>query len=160
MLDLDFTFLFALLNLAILYFFVKKFLFSKLGAFMDKRSADIAQNIEQGKAMIAEGDEYRKRYQEVLNKAQEERRELLEKAKKKAETDYDEMISQARRESARIIQEARQEAKREWEQVEMQTRTQIAALAISAASKVIEQNMDTSTNKELVKQFLDKEAYQ
>ncbi len=158
MLNIDFTFLFALLNLAILYFFVKKFLFSRLGAFMDKRSDDIAENIEMGKSMIAEGDEYRQRYQDILDNAQEESRAILEKAKKQADADYQKIISKAKNDSAKIVQDAREEAQREWQQMEIQARTQIAALAISAASKVIEQNMDSVHNQELIKQFLDKEA--
>lgn len=158
MLDIDFTFLFTLINLGILYFFVKKFLFSRLGEFMNKRSADIKASIIQGQELKAEGENYKNQYKEILDQANEERREILESARKKAAREYDEVMARAKTESNRILQGAQKEAQQEYQRLLEGARTEIAALAISAASKVIEQNMDSDKNHELVQHFLDKEA--
>ncbi|MDR2888219.1 MAG: F0F1 ATP synthase subunit B [Lachnospiraceae bacterium] len=160
MLDLDFTFLFVLVNLGILYYFVKKFLFNRLGGFMDKRSEDIAREIEKGQSLVAAGDTYLKEHEEMMANAEVERRELLEQTRNEAEADAREIVRQAKRESMQIIQDAKTEAVHAGQKIEQDSREQIVALAISAASKIIEQNMDSPQNEELVRHFLDKEARQ
>lgn len=157
MLSLDFTFLFTLINLGVLYFFVNKFLFKKLGGFMDKRSADIADEIEKGKALVANGEEYLKQLDGMKADAEEECKEYKNQARREAEGDRSMIVNQARREAADIIHEAREEAAKEQQRIRRESGEQMAALAIAAASRVIEQNMDNDRNHELVQHFLDKE---
>lgn len=158
MFNIDFTFLWVLVNLAIIYFVLNKFLFKRLGGFMDKRSADIAANIEKGEAMAREAEEMRRRQEEALSEAYGERKKILDEAVSDASKEYDKIIVEAKTAASDIMTEAREENEREREKMYGELRNEIAGLAIQAASKVIEANMDSDKNRELVNEFLSNEG--
>lgn len=157
MFDIDFTFLWTAVNLLIIYLVVNKFLFKRLGASMEKRSESIAADIEKGRQLKEEGEEFKRQYEDMLGEAAEKRREIINEATQKAAKEYENIISNAKKEAARITSEARAEADSEREKALELLRLEAASLAISAASKIIEENMDSEKNRELVSRFLSKE---
>jgi F-type H+-transporting ATPase subunit b len=113
--------------------------------------------------------------------------ESAEKARTEAETEkaqYDQQISDARNEAGRIIDEARQSAevvrrdlteRAEAEAREIRERAQadianqraqamaslrdeVASLSIDLAGRIVERNLDTDTNRQLVESFIDQAA--
>lgn len=158
MLNIDFTFLFALLNLLVLYFFLRKFLFGRVNKFMDDRAAAIKADIEKAEKDRAEGEACLKEQQALLQDASNERARMLENARKKAAASYEESIAQARLESSRIVAKAEADAARDKEKAIAQLQDQVASLALTAASKVMQANMETDKNRELVAEFLKDEG--
>jgi F-type H+-transporting ATPase subunit b len=113
--------------------------------------------------------------------------ESAERARQEAESekqDYERQIADARNEAGRIIEEARQAAeivrrdlttRAEGEAREIRERAQadignqraqalaqlhddVAALSIELASRIVERNLDTETNRQLVESFLEQAA--
>lgn len=155
MFDIDFTFLWTAVNLAIIYFVVDKFLFKRLGGFMEKRSEAIAADIEKGRRLTEEGEAFRQSCEESLSGAAEKRREIIDEATRKAAREYDAILNEAKKEAARIKAEARAETERERGRMMEELRRDVADLAIAAASKVVEADMDSEKNRELVNRFLE-----
>ena len=158
MFGIDFTFLFTALNLLILYLVIRKFLWGRLGGFMTDRSKAIADDIEKGETLKAEGERYRDERQELLSSAYDEKKIILEDAKRQASSEYDAAVNKAKQDAGRILAEAKNEAERERERLIRELKREVAALAIAAAAKVVRANMDNEKNRALVDEFLSDEG--
>jgi len=158
MFDIDFTFLWTAVNLAILYFFVNKFLFKKLGGFMSDRSKAIADDMEKAETSRREGEEFHKQRQDLLSEAYGEKRRIIEESKTQASKEYDGIIKKAKEDAERIMTEAREETERERARLKKELRRDVAALAVAAASKIIKANMDNEKNRSMVDEFLSDEG--
>ncbi len=158
MLNIDFTFLFAAVNLLILYFFLRKFLFGRVTQFMDNRAEAIQNDIEKAKADKAEGAQYAAEQKRLMQEATDQRNQFVEAARQKANAFYDETVEGAKAQAARIIAKADADIEREREKMVAELKDEVASLALAAASKVMQANMDTETNRSLVDEFLKEEG--
>jgi len=79
----------------------------------------------------------------------------LSNARSRAQEEYDAIISAAREEAEAIMMKAREELELERQQMISSVKNEVATLALAAASKVIQANMDTETNRALVNKFID-----
>ncbi len=150
-----YTFIFVALNLLILFFFMKKFLFKPVTEFMENRKNSIEQALKDADQAKLEAAESRKNYEEQIKKIREESDKLLNEARIKATREYDEIIVNAKKDALVIVEKGRQDVERERAEMLRQVRQQIAALAITAATKVVQANMDTESNKSMVDKFID-----
>ncbi len=159
MLELDkYTFLFTALNLLVLYLLMKKFLFKPVTDFMEKRSGSIQDALDNAKKDKAEAQNLKQKYEEQIVRAKDEADEILKEARSRAAREHDDMIFSTRQEAERILEKAREDISVERAQMMKELRGEIAGIALLAASKVIEANMDTERNRELVNKFIDEEG--
>lgn len=150
-----YTFIFVALNLLILYFFMRKFLFKPVTEFMEKRKNSIDQALKDADQAKLEAAESRKSYEEQIKKIREESDRLLNEARIRATHEYDGIIAAAKKDALAIVEKGRQDVEREREEMLRQVKQQIAALAIAAATQVVQANMDTDSNKSMVDKFID-----
>ena len=158
MFDIDFTFFWTAVNLLILYLVVNRFLFKKLGAFMDDRSKSISAGIEEGEAAKREAEAFAAHQEEERADMQRERVKIIDDAKLKAGVEYDRIIQKAKSDSERFMNEARAEIERERADMAREVRREAAALAVAAASKIIKADMDSDKNRRLVDEFISDEG--
>ena len=155
MLNIDLTFVWTAVNLVVLFLFLRKFLFGRVTKFMEDRTAKIEADMAQGAQDKAEGERYREEYAALVKDAATERARTLEASRKKATAHYDETVAEAKAEAGRIVAAANAEAEREQQRLVAQMRDEVASLALAAAGKVMEANMDTKKNRQLVDDMLD-----
>ncbi|WP_062260750.1 F0F1 ATP synthase subunit B [Endozoicomonas arenosclerae] len=121
----------------------------------------IMQALNDRKKQIADGLDAAARGQKELELAQEKVREELREAREKAQ----EIIELANKRSAQIVDEAKEQAREEADRIkvaaqadiEQETnrarevlRTQVAALAVAGAERILGENLDESANSRLV----------
>ena len=157
MLDIDFTFVWVGVNLLILYLLLRKFLFGRVGALIDQRAQAVASDIEAGEAAREEGEAYRLRYEEIMRAAKEDSKAIIEEARGNVARECDSLLREAKRQAQAIVDKARVDIEREKSEAYAQVKGSVASLALLAASKVMEANMDTSRNRALVDAFLGSE---
>lgn len=150
-----YTFIFVAINLIVLYFFMKKFLFKPVTNFMENRKNTIEQALNAAEQAKAQEAETRKKYEEQIKNIKAESEKLLDEARVKAERQHEEIIANAKKEALAIVQKGHDDVERERAEMLRQIRQQIAVLAISAATKVVQANMDTEANKVMVDKFID-----
>jgi F-type H+-transporting ATPase subunit b len=143
------------LNLIILYVILRKILFKPVTQFMDNRVKSIKDSIDNAEKAKVEAAELKQKYEDLLKAARIEAIKITDEAYAKAEIEHEKITAEAQKESQRILQHARQEIDREREQMLKDIRSQVAGLALAAASKVMEANMDTESNRKLVSRFID-----
>lgn len=146
--------LFVLANTLILFFVLKKILFERVMNVMDRREAGIKSDMEIGEKAKQEGLKLKSEYEEKLEVATAEGREIVEKARKRAEAKSDEIIAQARVEAENIKVKASKDIEKERETTFNNIKNEISEMALMAASKVIEKDIDRSKHDELIDEFI------
>ena len=152
------TFIFSIINLGILYFALKKFLFKPITEFMENRTKKIEDSIQTAKQKNAEADNIKKDYEIKLLTAREQADSIVKEAKGRAIREYESLIIQAKVESQGLIDRAIADIELERQQMIKEIRNEVASLALAAASKVIEANMDSEKNRALVEKFINEEG--
>lgn len=152
------TFIFAIINLGILYWFLKKVLFGPVTKFMENRTKSIANSIQTAEQKLAEAEAMKENYENQLQNAKEQADAILKEARDRGAREYDNLIGQAKAESQEIIDRAREDMENERQQMFKEVRNEVASLALAAASKIIEANMDNEKNRKLVEKFINEEG--
>ena len=136
------TIVFTIINLLVLYFFFRKFLFGKVNAVLEQREQLIQTQIAEAEAHNAQAQALQKEYEDKLAGARAEAAGLVASAKTRAAAAY----------AARL---AKAEAD-EREEMLRAARGEVAKLAVMAASEVAGQRLDTDADRALAEQFLAK----
>jgi F-type H+-transporting ATPase subunit b len=158
MLNFGPTFIWAILNLIILYFILKRVLFKPVTQFMENRTNSIKNDLSSVEKGMAEAAALKEQYEGMLKDSRIEADKIVKAAHDRASAEYDGIIKSARQEASDILENANEELERERQQMLKEIRNQIAGLALAAASKVLEANMNTESNKAIVDKFIDEEG--
>lgn len=155
MLEFNWTFVWTIVNILVLYFILNKILFKPLTAFMEKRAKNIQDMHETAKENKLEAENYKAKLKEELDKAYLEAEKIINDSKTKADKLYEETMNKAKADAKAMNEKAKREIEADRRQMLDELKSQIAGLALAAASKVIQKNMDSEANKKLVDQFID-----
>lgn len=101
------TILFTVINILVLFLFLKKFLFGRVNAIMEKRAQMVQADLDHAKETVAEAEQLKTNYLETMSGAQSEAKELIAKAQKIANEQRDQITQQAQRDADRIMANAR-----------------------------------------------------
>lgn len=154
MLALDWNIIYTFLNIIVLFLFLKKFLFRPVTENMEKRTQSIMGSIKDAEDEKEEAYKLKKDYEDQLNKAGSEAIKIVKDARDRAELEYNMKINEAKEDAAKIIQEANKTIELERKRSIQNAQAEIAGIALLAASKVIGKNVDDSTNKQFLGDFL------
>ncbi len=159
MLEFDlWTILFSIINILVLFLFLKKFLFGRVNALLEKRAQMVQSDMAQAKQSATEAEELKSNYVSTLSNAKVEAKEIIATAEQNAHAQGEEITAQAQRQAEAMLTEAQKEIERERKHSMDDAQNEIAALALAAASKLMEKQIDDATNRELVEAFLTEEG--
>lgn len=154
MLNLDWNIIWTFVNILILFFFLKKFLFKPVTDMMEKRRQLIEGSLQNAEDIKAEALELKGQYELELSHAGEEALKIVNEAREKAVQETNRQLKETREEAARILQEASKSIEVEKQKSIQNAQAEIAGIAMLAASKIIGKNMDEDTNKQFLGDFI------
>lgn len=154
MLNLDWNIIWTFVNILILFFFLKKFLFKPVTDMMEKRQQLIEGSLQNAEDIKAEALELKGQYELELSHAGEEALKIVNEAREKAVQEKNRQLKETREEAARILQEASKSIEVEKQKSIQNAQAEIAGIAMLAASKIIGKNMDEDTNKQFLGDFI------
>lgn len=159
MLEFDFwTILFSVINILVLFFFLKKFLFGRVNAILEKRAQMVQEDMDHAKQRAAEADQLKSESESALINAKQEAKQIVQSAEQNARVQGDRITAQAQAQADAMVTEAQKEIERERSRTLAGVQSEIADLALTAASKLMEQKMDDEVNRSLVDAFLSEEG--
>lgn len=156
MIDFGPTFIWTAFNLLILYFLMRRVLFKPVTQFMNNRTKSIRDMIETAEENKTESMELKKEYEGLLKNAKGEADRIIEAARAKSNKEYEDIMHAAKKDAEDIMLKAREEIEYEKVLALKSMKNQVVELALLAASKVIEENMNNKTNRAIVSTFIDK----
>lgn len=146
----------TVVNFAILFFALYKFLYKPLLGAISKREEEINTMITTAKADQAEADRLRKDFEAKINDAQREAQSILNQATKAATNAKESIEGEARTKAAELIENATKTIEREKAKAIAELRGEVANLAVEIAGKVIDKNLNNEEQKRLADSFVAK----
>lgn len=124
-----------------------------LGA-VEARERSLEEAIQAAKRDREQAGQLLEQHRQRLEAARDEAQKVIADARAAAEQVRQEIVDAAHREQANTLERARQEIQSERDRAIAHLRREAVDLAIKGASKVIEKNLDDSTNRGLVERYL------
>jgi ATP synthase F0 subunit b len=147
--------LWTVINLLILYFLVKKFLFGRVDKILEQRQAEVEEASRAADEMIEEAKKAKAEYQQRIELADEEKEQILADIKKQGYDEYERIVGEARKKGEQIVTEARHNAEVENERAKEAYAAQLADMVVEAASKIAATKHSTAQDRELYDKFIN-----
>lgn len=143
-------------NVLILFLILKKFLFAPVDKILHERARIIIDNKEKAEKSAAEADELKRRYDEKVVEIEQEEKNRLSEANRKAAEEYDRIINDANKRAEQIIEDAGRKAEMEAAVRDAEQERKIADIVSAAAKKIVASNNSAETDNSLLEEFLSK----
>lgn len=144
----------TLVIFGLLYFMLRKWAFPAILGAVEKREKALADALENAKHDREEAQRLLEEHRRQIEAARGEAQKLIADGRAVSEKMRNDLLEQTRQEQQTMLERARQEIDAEKERAIAQLRREAVNLAIVGASKVIEQNLDSAKNRQLVESFL------
>jgi F-type H+-transporting ATPase subunit b len=123
---------------------------------MEKAREDrIRNDLEAAESAKTDAESEKAQYLAQIAGAKEEAGRLIEEARQAAETVRADLIARAEAEANDIRTRAQADIANQRNQAMAQLRTDVASLSIDLAGRIVERNLDSDTNRQLVDSFID-----
>lgn len=144
----------TLLVFVILYFILSKFAFGPITAAVEAREKALEEAIQGAKRDREAAAKLLAEHQAQIEAARGETQKLIAEGRAVAEKMRGDLLDQTRKEQQDMLERARLEIDSEKQKAVAQLRREAVNLAIVGASKVIEQNLESQKNRQLVESYL------
>jgi F-type H+-transporting ATPase subunit b len=121
---------------------------------VEDRERRIQQQLDEAERARAEAARLLEEHKRTLGNARGEAQAIIAKAQALGEKEREGILERARAEQELLLERARKEIEAEKEKALLALRREAVDLSIAAASKLIEQNLDSAANRKLVVEYL------
>lgn len=146
-------FLVQLVNFGIIFFVIRTWVVIPILGLLERRRETIAQGLEDARVAAEARANAEKEAQKILADAQAKANEVVREATGRAETAAKDITASAESEAARIRAAAKEEAEDEKVRVLSDLRSQVAALSMAAAQRLVGEALDEQRQRTLIKEF-------
>jgi F-type H+-transporting ATPase subunit b len=143
------------LSFLALFLLLARYALPAMNAMLDERRARIQGQLEEAENIRHEAEELRRRYQEQLKDARTTANEIVDQARADAERVREQKIREAEEEAQAVRQRARDDAEAERSRLVQQLRTQVAALSVDLAGRIVHRELDEEQHRTLVDEYID-----
>ena len=139
----------------LLIFLVKKYAWGNITSVLDERAGKISSDIDGAEEARKKAEELASKREAELAGSRTEAKTIIENAKETAEKSKADILAEAKLEAGRLKEKANQEIAQNKAEALQSVKGDVADLTISLAGKIISQNLDGQTHKELIDQYID-----
>lgn len=155
LIEFNWTLVMQWVTVLVLYLILKRFFFEKVHNFMMDRQNAVKDAFDRAEHSNQMADDRLAEYNKKIAEIEEEGREIIKKAKIKADAQAKEIVDEANKKSNELLLHAQKEIEREKLKAVSEMRQQIAGLAVYAAEKIIERQLDASGQEEIIQRVID-----
>lgn len=148
-------FVFYLINFLILVGVLTKFLYKPFINVLDKRKQAIQDSLENAELVNRRADEKMEAYTNRIANVEEEGRQIIKEAKVRADAQAADIIREANEKADRIIISAEKQIELEKQKAVEDMKQQIAALALLAAEKIVEKNIEQFGQEQIIDEIIE-----
>lgn len=147
--------LWTFVNLIVFFLILKKLLFQPVMGMIEKREQMISGQIEDAEQKNTQAGLLKEKYEAELKNANQEAAMIVKTAKERGKEEYEEDFKRCRcggvqNNCGRQVKPSRTEREKAVQGIQ----NEIAQVAIAAASKVIQENVDQASNEKILDDFL------
>ena len=145
----------SIASFLILLYILRRTLWGPVTRVLAERAEKIREGLATAEAARRERDKIREEAEGILTRARFDAQAIAERATKTAEQAAADIVAEAKAESHRLVERARADAEQARRQALAELRSQVADLAVLAASRIIQKEIDPESHRQLVERTLD-----
>jgi F-type H+-transporting ATPase subunit b len=144
----------AVVFLAVLWI-LWKYAWGPITDALEEREERIDASMTKAERALEEARQIQAENEKNRREAEQEARQILREAREEAEQLREEEKQKTRREIQEMQEQARADIEREKQNALSELRAEVADLAVEAAGKIIDENLDENRQRRLVDDFID-----
>lgn len=156
LIEINWSIIMIWITVIVLFLVLKKFFFEKIRKFTEARSNSIQDAFDSAEAVNRRADEKMENYNKRIANVEAEGREIIRDAKIKADAQARDIIDNANNEANEIMAKAQRNIEREKAKAMEEMRQEIAALAMLAAEKIVEREIQNVGQDAIVDEVINK----
>ena len=156
LIEINWSIIMIWITVIVLFLVLKKFFFEKVKNFMETRSNSIQDAFDSAEAVNRRADEKMQNYTKRIANVEAEGREIIRDAKIKADAQAREIIEDANKQATEIMNKAEKNIERERQKAMEEMRKEVAALAMLAAERIVEREIQNIGQDEIVDEVINK----
>ena len=154
MLKLGWDLVFTIINLLILYFLMRKFLFKPVMGIMEQREKLINDQFKSAKDAENKANELKATWEENVASTAEEKERIISEAKVRAMAEADKIVADANNQAKSIVENANKVVAANKEKAIREVESQVAQIAMIAAAKIVNDKTNEINNSAIYDEFL------
>lgn|SRR5690625_2288223 len=147
---------FAAIAFLILYWLLNKYAFGPLFGVMEQRREQVLNEMQTAEQNRKDSEQYLAEQKEAIQQARQEALQIIEQARVTSTRQSDELLEQAQSETIRMKNEAMKDIENEKKKAVSELKSQVSAMSVLIASKIVEKQIDEKSQHEVVKEYLGK----
>ena len=155
LIEINWSIIMIWITVIVLFLVLKKFFFEKVKNFMETRSNSIQDAFDSAEAVNRRADEKMQNYTKRIANVEAEGREIIRDAKIKADAQAREIIEDANKQATEIMNKAERNIEREKQKAMEEMRKEVAALAMLAAERIVEREIQNIGQDEIVDEVIN-----
>ena len=156
LIEINWSIIMIWITVIVLFLVLKKFFFEKVKNFMETRSNSIQDAFDSAEAVNRRADEKMQNYTKRIANVEAEGRDIIRDAKIKADAQAREIIEDANKQATEIMNKAERNIEREKQKAMEEMRKEVAALAMLAAERIVEREIQNIGQDEIVDEVINK----
>lgn len=148
------TIIFQICNLLILCALIKKFLFKRVMAVLDKRQQEIDGIYDAAGKDRDDAAQMKAEYTQRMSNAREEADRLVKNAMDTAQRRSDAIVQEARDEASHLKQKAESDIEQERRKAYSELVGEISGMAVDIAGRMVEREINEEDHRGLVEEFI------
>ena len=145
---------FTIINIVVLYLFLKHFLMKPVMAILEERKQMADSQIADATKAKEEAKTMRDQYEASISNAKDEARQIISDAQKSATERGEAIVADAKKEAVAIKEKASADIAKERTAAFQQMKSEIGDIAVSIAGKVIEKEVKEADHQKLIDEFI------
>ena len=154
MIEINATLVAQIINFLILAAILRALAYKPVARLLQQRTEKIQNSLNQAEADKKAAAETLQQYKAQLSDAQQKAQAIIDKAELTARQEHDAIVAETKKEIEKMKQTAQAEIENERNRVFSQMKSEVVALSLAAAGKIISKNIDTKENDKLVNDFI------
>jgi F-type H+-transporting ATPase subunit b len=144
-----------IVNFVILLVILQRFLYKPMLNMLQQRQERIRESMDYAERVRKEAERAQTDYEAKIEESRREAQAIIAQATQQAERVHEDIVAKARDEAREIKAKATEDLDYERKRIVAELRDQVAELAILAAGRVLGRELNDSTHREVVKDFLN-----
>ena len=145
---------FQVFNFLLLLYLLNRFLFKPVLKLLDERESRIKKGLEDAEAAARDRELAQAEREAALDEARKEAQAMIARATKIADDSRTEILAEAKAQAEKVTSRATEEITAEKERAMAELRATVADLALDAAERLVRSDMNATTQRRLVEDFL------
>lgn len=154
MLTLNLDIIWTFINILVLFFLLKKFLFTPVTKMIEKQTAMIQDQLSAAKTAMNDAEKKKSDCAALLGGANAEADKIIKEAKARADRVYQTRLEQAEQDAKALLASAEKQIAKEKEQSMQKAKDEVADLVLAAAEKLTERSLDGAYDQSLLDELI------